>query len=137
MGADGSGRHVNGGPVVDDLEDARWPLVEALKTAASFRSAMHRAEACLDRIERLLAESQSALIRAEQGRGATHFRPDILRTAGLTVRVRPSGPDVAIAGALVDAIRDDNDRPLADTLHRLDGYVHLQENQNGHGGKQG
>jgi hypothetical protein len=127
-----TGSNVKGGEDVNILEDARWPLVEALKTAAACRAALRRAEACLDRMERLLAESQSALVRAEQARGATHFRPEAVRTDGLTVTLRrPSGPDIAIASALVDSVRDDNPRPLADALQRLEPYVRLQEVKNG------
>lgn len=137
MGGAGSGQTVKGGPVVEHLEDARWALVEALKTAETFRSALNRAEACLTRMERLLGESQGALIKAERARGATHFRPEALRADGLTVTLRrPSGPDMAIAAAMVDAVRDDNTRPLADALQRLEPYVRLEAEHNGHGGKQ-
>lgn len=191
MGGSGSGRRVNGGEVVDRLEDARFPLVDALETVGEFTSVLNRAGALLQRLERLLLESQTVLIAAERTRGATHFRgANAARIDGLTIttldqprrapvhipladririvarrragetleaigndygvskqriaqiverrqrHVSPAYADTIIAGAMVDAIRDDSDRPLLDALHQLEGHPQLQENHNGHGGAQ-
>jgi excisionase family DNA binding protein len=190
-GGPGSGRHINGGELVAELEDARWPLVEVVETAQELYSLLYRGFSLLEEMEGLLAESQAALVRAEKTHGATHFRDQrSTRVDGLTIatplprrtlrppvhipiaehariiarrqagetleaigadygvsrqriaqiveRVKPSPTfaDTVIARALVDSVRDDNDRPLLDVLHQLDGLGQLQEKKNGHGGAQ-
>jgi hypothetical protein len=190
-----NGSQVKGGAIVNDLEDARWPLVEAIETAQQLDAVLYRGAALLQKLQGLLAESQLALVRAERVRGATHFEErESTRVDGLSVRTqpripgerqihrppvripdeerlrivarknagetlqaigadygvsrqriaqiveraqpRPSYADTKIARALVDSVRDDNERPLLDILHQLDGLRQLQANHNGHGGQQ-